>query len=112
MRARLASQVDAIRHWQIIEGSYESAPTIEATHFVDPPYQKAGKHYREPSKKIDFMALATYCKGLVGQTIVCENEGADWLPFRPFAAIMSNPANAARADATRRTSAEVIWTND
>jgi site-specific DNA-adenine methylase len=113
VRARIASQVDLIRHWQIIEGSYENAPAIEATHFVDPPYQKAGTHYRESAKKIDFTALAKHCQSLIGQTIVCENAGADWLPFRPFAEIRSNQANAKRAgDAERRSSAEVIWTND
>jgi hypothetical protein len=41
VRARLAAQVGKIRHWRLIEGDYTLAPDIEATWFVDPPYEKA-----------------------------------------------------------------------
>lgn len=88
VRALLASQVERIRHWTVIEGSYEQAPNIEATWFVDPPYQKAGKHYR--FRDVDFGALARWVESRHGLTITCENVGADWLPFVPFARIKSN----------------------
>lgn len=83
-RERVASQVDLIRHWQIIEGEYHLAPNIEATWFIDPPYNnRAGKYYVH--SQIDYAALSTWCRDRRGQTIVCEHVGADWLPFRPFA---------------------------
>jgi site-specific DNA-adenine methylase len=99
----IASQVGVIRHWKIIEGDYTAAPAIEATWFVDPPYQQAGKFYKaQPS---DFYALGDWCRSLSGQVMVCENVGADWLPFRPFVYAKS----AMRPGTTNR---EAIWTND
>lgn len=87
IRERIASQVSEIRHWIVQDGSYSEAEDIEATWFVDPPYQVAGKHYRHGSKGIDYADLADWCKARRGQLIVCEAEGADWLPFRPLARI-------------------------
>src|SRR5690606_32485643 len=43
---RRASQVDRIKHWKIIEGSYENAPDVKATSVVAPPCDAAGKAYR------------------------------------------------------------------
>lgn len=90
IRERIASQVTEIRHWVVQEGPYDEAEDIEATWYVDPPYQKAGKHYRHGAKGIDFARLGDWCKARKGQLIVCENEGADWLPFRPLAQIKAN----------------------
>lgn len=104
VREIIASQVESIRHWQVIEGSYESAPTREATWFIDPPYEKAGTHYRFGAKQIDYGALATWCKSRVGQVIVCENAGATWLPFEVFATIKANPSKSGG-----KSSDEVIW---
>jgi len=85
-RRRVAAQVDRIRHWQIIEGDYSAAPDVEATWFIDPPYNNAvGRHYRHGPDKIDYSALGAWCRGRQGQVLVCENEGATWLPFSPFA---------------------------
>ncbi len=92
IRSIIASQVNSIWHWEVIEGSYEQAPDVEATWFVDPPYQKAGKHYR--CSDVDFPALGTWCQGRPGQTIVCENVGADWLPFVPYARIKGNESKS------------------
>jgi hypothetical protein len=80
-RERVASQLHAIRHWKVIHGSYENAPDYEATWFIDPPYADKGKYYRY--SKIDYPLLAGWCQNRRGQVIVCENEGADWLPFEP-----------------------------
>ena len=82
VRQRLAEQIGAIRHWQVSHGSYESLDTSQpATWFIDPPYQRAGAHYPKGSQQIDFAHLADWCRSLRGQIIVCENEGAEWLPF-------------------------------
>ena len=102
-RERVASQVEHIRHWQIIEGDYTAAPDVAATWFVDPPYNnKAGSYYVH--SRVDYASLAAWCRTRRGQVIVCENEGADWLPFRPFAVL--------KAGINGKGSREVIWTND
>lgn len=41
IRARVAAQVSAIRHWTVIEGDFADAPWEPATYFVDPPYLTA-----------------------------------------------------------------------
>lgn len=79
-RARLASQVDHIRHWKVIHGSYDSAPDVVATWFVDPPYQVAGKLYR--SGRPDFGEVGPWARERKGLVMVCEAQGATWLPFR------------------------------
>lgn len=85
-RKTIAAQVPMIRKWQIHAGGYEAAPAdLEATWFIDPPYQAAGRHYRHGSKGIDFTMLGKWCRSRKGQVIVCENEGATWLPFRELA---------------------------
>lgn len=104
VRERIAGQVDHIRHWQLIEGDYTAAPDEPATWFIDPPYVVAGKHYRYGSASIDYARLADFCRSRRGQVIVCENEGADWLPFRPFRAI-----KASEAKNGGRFSLEAIW---
>lgn len=45
-RARIASQQQFIRHWTVKQLPYGSVPNVEATWFVDPPYQgKVGRSY-------------------------------------------------------------------
>ena len=56
IRHRIASQVERIKHWHIIEGDYTEAPDVEAHWFVDPPYEKAGVAYVH--NQIDRAALA------------------------------------------------------
>lgn len=89
VRRRIAAQVESIRHWTLIEGDYTAAPDIDATWFIDPPYVKAGKHYRFGSRTLDYPRLADWCRLRRGQVMVCENVGADWLPFRPYINIKS-----------------------
>lgn len=84
IRQRIAQQVEAIRHWRVQWGDYTEALDIPATWFVDPPYQKAGKDYRCSASDLDFAALGEWCLLRKGQVMVCENSGADWLPFQPF----------------------------
>jgi hypothetical protein len=98
----IAANLYKIKHWQIIEGDYQDAPDIEATWFVDPPYVKGGKYYKYGSKYIDYGQLSTWCKERKGQTIVCEADGEDWLPFEPLTESRGN----------KYKHKEVIWTND
>lgn len=92
VRARIARQVEAIRHWRIVEGSYVDAPDITATWFVDPPYQIAGRAYRY--NDVDYEHLATWARARAGLTIVCEATGASWLPFVPFRSIRTTHRSA------------------
>lgn len=106
IRNTLACQVAAIRHWKVFLSSYENIPNEDATWFVDPPYNNhAGSLY--PFSDIDYDHLGQWCKARHGQVIVCENEGASWLPFRPFMLAQSNPSKRGNGK-----SAEAIWTNE
>lgn len=90
-RARVAQQVEQIRHWTVIEGDYTAAPDIAATWFIDPPYEVGGEHYKHDSGALDFAALAAWAQSRSGQVIVCEAQGAKWLPFEPFARAKASP---------------------
>lgn len=103
VRDRIASQVENIRHWRIINGQYEAAPFIEATWFIDPPYNcEAGRRYKRQVHS--YVMLAKFCRTRPGQIIVCEKEGADWLPFKPFMDIKSLEGKHGHGK-----SPEVIW---
>jgi hypothetical protein len=84
--APVADQLRNIRHWRLIQDSYEQASEVvagPATWFVDPPYEgRAGRAYR--GTRLDYDDLARWVEGLRGQVIVCEAAGADWLPFTPI----------------------------
>lgn len=82
VRETIASQLEAIRHWQVTCCSYEQAPVGgAATWLIDPPYQGAGQHYCYGSSSIDYGHLADWVVRLPGQVIVCEQAGASWLAF-------------------------------
>ncbi len=108
IRTRIASQVDRIKHWRVIEGSYVDAgsPSYEATWYVDPPYQRQGTHYRCSSDEIDFQHLGSWCRNLRGQVMVCEQAGAAWLPFITFATIKANESKHGKGICS-----EVLWQN-
>lgn len=102
VRQTIASQVTKIRHWKVYNRSYEECPQPKlATWFIDPPYQRAGQHYRFNSAEIDYQALGTWCRSRPGQVIVCENDGADWLPFQLVANVKTTRA--------KFRSKEVVW---
>lgn len=107
VRQRIAAQLPGIAAWALIEGDYSDAPPIVATWHVDPPYQQAGRHYRYGSARLDYAALGAWCRTLRGQVMVCENAGADWLPFEPFAA-MKATCGVHKAGGGRY-SEEVVW---
>jgi hypothetical protein len=106
VRERIASQLGAIRHWRVIHGDYTEAPDIEATHFVDPPYQsqpgerRGGRYPEQPG---DFEQLGSWCSRRRGQVVVCEATGANWLPFRPLCAVTDQKGAQKR---------EVVWTSE
>jgi hypothetical protein len=87
-KERIIGQLPIIEEgWTITEGSYELSPNEEATWLYDPPYQDKGKHYRYPFG--DYAALAAHVRSRQGLAIVCEQHGADWLPFRPLGSFKS-----------------------
>ncbi len=90
-----------IKKWKIEQLSYEKIPDHHAHWFIDPPYNnKAGQAYTHCD--IDYAHLAEWCKSRSGMIQVCENEGADWLPF-------TNPYEINSAASSRKKSREVIW---
>ena len=102
-RDRISRDVDRIRHWQIIEGDYTSAPDVEATWFIDAPYQTAaGRRYKEQPG--DFAALGAWTMKRQGQVIACDQDGADWLPWTSS---MQHKATAGKK--RLGTSAEVVY---
>lgn len=104
IRERIAGQLSAIRHWTIKQCRYQDIDDFaNATWFVDPLYQVKGTHYRHGSGDIDFDHLARWCRQMAtkGQVIVCEQEGADWLPFEFFGAEKS----------VKGKSREIWWSN-
>lgn len=81
-------------HWRLIEGDYSEGLALLDEHttcFVDPPYSSpAGAKYATRPKGTPEQRAAWYAelgervRAMPGQVIVCENEGATWLPFRKF----------------------------
>jgi len=109
MRHRVAEQLGGIRHWKIIEGEYTLAPDVAATWFIDPPYASVDK-YRWGARHLSFPDLARWCIARRGQVMVCEAQGADWLPFFPFGHFRRNQnKGGARHESTF---AEALWLND
>lgn len=89
-RKRIANQVEYINHWKVAAAHDDlfSLWQPQTTYFIDPPYQQQGSRYRFGSDGIDYVTLGVFCKTAaaanISQIIVCEAEGADWLPFRPL----------------------------
>jgi len=79
-KVSIADQVELIKHWKIVNRSYEYIPNQEATWHIDPPYQKAGKYYFGYNE-MNYSKLGAWCRERIGQVMVCENKGADYLPF-------------------------------
>lgn len=88
-KQQITSQLRYIRHWTVEQKSYDQIENMDATWFIDPPYQIAGKIYVKSSKDIDFNHLGNWCKEREGEIIVCENKTATWLPFQDFSILMS-----------------------
>lgn len=112
-KAKVAKNLYKIKHWKIQLGSYEDIDNVEATWYVDPPYQNVGNisggantgkstyNVNERGKKMDFDFLAEWCKSRKGQTIVCETTAGTWLPFVPLK----------KQHGQLLTSTEAVWYN-
>lgn len=102
VRQMVAAQLPSIRHWQVIQGTYQELDSrLQATWFVDPPYRgKAGRRYRCSSSSLNFDELGNWLADLAGQVIVTELADADWLRRLPFRFEVV-PAFAARFGSTR-----------
>lgn len=99
-KIRISKELHKIRHWSIIQGSYEDMSwRPKATYFIDPPYkltqERKGNSDRYPGDPIDYTRLAHWCETRSGQVIVCEGEGADWLPFELLTTATTNTNNRA-----------------
>lgn len=101
-RARIAKQVANIRGWKSYCDDYRTCPNMEADWFIDPPYTVAGKHYT--FSKVNYQELANFCLRCKGRLTVCENEGANWLPFQTFIS-----ARAMTGKSGARISHEVVY---
>jgi hypothetical protein len=106
-RQRIADHVEYLSHWTCEQiDDFADIPDHEATWHIDPPYQNMGKHYKYSANAIDFDRLGDWCKSRSGQVMVCENAGAEWLPFRYHCEQVSNISDLGKR------STEVIWTNE
>ena len=75
---------------------------------MDPPYNNAaGKKYA--TSTVNYTHLAEWCRSRHGQTIVCENAGADWLPFTTLTA---RRRGIQYGTADEKTAGEVVWTQE
>lgn len=104
-KIRIANDLDKIKHWHIFHGEYTDSPNVEATFFIDPPYIDKGKWYKYHD--IDYSYLSWWCKSRMGQIIVCENYGANWLPFEPLTEI--NFSHFKNESDKKRKTIEAIW---
>lgn len=91
-RQKLADNVHKVKHWKLINTSYEDIEVEgEATWFIDPPYQgKGGSQYTCGNKHINYTALKEWVSHRKGQVIVCENEEATWIPLVPIKTMTQN----------------------
>ena len=98
-KVKIAEELHKIRHWKIKCDDYTQVKNVCATWYIDPPYQYGGEYYRH--NKIDYGELADWCKGRMGQAIVCENTKATWLPFWGLKSMRGQ----------KHATTEAIWTN-
>ena len=98
-RKYLADNIEKVSNWNIVHGDYKCLANIEATWFIDPPYQFGGEHYIENS--IDYNELREWILTRKGQVIACENTKATWMDFKPLKELHGQ---------VHRTT-EAIWTN-
>lgn len=75
-----------IRHWTILNCEYFKLENILATWFIDPPYQRSGKYYMTNTIS-NYNELGNWCVSRFGQIVVCEQNGAEWLPFIPLMSV-------------------------
>ena len=86
-----------------IEHQDRDEPT---TWFIDPPYQRANKRgYRYRLNEFDYSVLREMVLHVAAnghQVIVCEQDGADWLPFQPLCLLKTHGDSISQ---------ETVWTS-
>ena len=112
VKQRIIDQLPSIRHWKIYNEDYSKAENRSATWYIDPPYAgNCGQSYKK--KGLDYPKLATWCQSRKGQVIVCENQEATWLDFKPLVNAATITGQLKDGKRTRKGhSLECIWTND
>jgi len=97
-KKRMLDYCGKLKHWKTTNLDYKELPDIEATWFIDPPYEAAKERYKKD--RINYQELAEWCKSRKGQVIVCENsDSSKWLPFIPLKEMFGQ----------RRKTTEVMW---
>lgn len=93
---RIAENLYKIRHWTIEKNTYLNISNQTATWFIDPPYRsvqiREGNSDRYQHRP-HYPELAEWTKTRWGQVIVCEGEGADYLPFELLTTTNANTNN-------------------
>lgn len=115
-RARVAEEVNAIKHWTFLEDGLAAMLTgamctDPGTWFVDPMYMYNYQYNAKTGH--DYAELGSLCQKLPGQVMVCEaidpKSGAspNWLPFRHF----GESVTSRRKKDQSHHSKELVWTN-
>lgn len=103
IRRRMAHTLALVRGRVTVElADYTTAPDLEATWFIDPPYQREGHRYAV-GNDLDFAALGAWSRSRRGQVIVCETYGADWMDFEP---------HVTNQTVSTSSSVEAVWYSD
>lgn len=106
VKRKLKEVIPEVANWKVTNCNYADLANLEATWFVDPPYSNAaGSRYR--TSDIAYDHLGWWCLNRQGQTIVCENAGANWLEFQP----MEHSRVSIRSRYQKADAKEVMWTN-
>lgn len=104
-RRQAALIAGRVKHWTAHVADYREAGDLSATWFVDPPYVDGGQAY--PFRELDYSGLAVWCYSRPGQVIVCERDGASWLPF---ARLFDQPTARRYKVGARQRCSEALWT--
>jgi site-specific DNA-adenine methylase len=107
-KIRISNNLYKIRHWDIRNLDYRDVDNINATWFIDPPYQTSGYKYNFGNSKIDYLFLSKYCEDRIGQVIVCENGDANWMDFVPIKTF----TGAFRFKPNINSKSECMWYKD
>lgn len=98
---KVSNNLFKIKHWKFFNLSYEKIKNTSATWFIDPPYQYGGHKYQISNRSLDYKSLSKWCMERKGQSIVCENDKANWMDFKTIC----------KNKGTKNVSKECMWTN-
>lgn len=103
VKRRIIVQKPILDGWTIEQKPWWQIEKVDAHWHIDPPYNNhAGSRY--PHSSVDYSALASWCQSLPGTVDVCENVGADWLPFIPLYEVVTSRGRRSGA-----VSREAVW---